>query len=232
MQTETSLDVHHDVDLAEGEPAQPESPELNPYAEALAQIESGLAQLASGFAELDDLQSEEQQLAAACEQAASEESRILADSDATEAQSVKKLIEIRAKKDLRSQRLLEHKTAINLYTDRLRFDLCEPLRRNFTNLAFALLAARRERMEKLFHQLFGNGADHGLPVSTVELTQRSRPVLDLERLCNWIRDAGKDPQEELTQLRSELPRRWLIELRRVTQEEFNEFESAKDNART
>jgi hypothetical protein len=93
------------------------------------------------------------------------------------------------------------------------------LRRNLTNLAFALLAHRRERIEKLFHQLLGNGADHGLPVSTVDLTQRCRPVRGLEALCVWVRESKKDPQQELSELHSELPKRWLAELRTIIEVE-------------
>jgi hypothetical protein len=85
------------------------------------------------------------------------------------------------------------------------------------NLAFGLLSARRQRIEKLFHQLLGYGADHGLPVSTRDLMEPSKPVLELQALCNWIRDAKKDPGEELSELHSELPKKWLAELRTIVQ---------------
>jgi hypothetical protein len=57
-------------------------------------------------------------------------------------------------------------------------------------------------------------------VTTEDLTRRSKPVLALQGLYNWIgRDGHKDPATELAELRSEVPRRWLAELRRVIQEE-------------
>jgi hypothetical protein len=52
-----------------------------------------------------------------------------------------------------------------------------------------------------------------------DLTQRSKPVLDLQMFCNVVRDAPKDPKEDLAQLRSELPCRWLNELRAVVAQE-------------
>jgi hypothetical protein len=199
--------------------AQTESPKANAYSEALQAIETQLSQLAAGFEQLDVLRAEEAECVDAWNQVVAEESRILADSDTSEAQSIKNLVSCRAKKDLRNQRLLDHKKRIAGHIDLIQFDLCQPLRRDLVNLSYGLLAHRRQRVEKLFFELLGNGADHGLPVSTVDITQRSKPVRDLERFCNTVRDVRKDPDEELAEFRSELPRRWVKELRRVIEEE-------------
>jgi hypothetical protein len=75
-------------------------------------------------------------------------------------------------------------------------------------------------IQKLFDSLLGSALDHGLPVSTIDLMGRSKPVLAVQGIANWIgRDGHKDPTEELAELRSELPRRWLAELRSVVAQE-------------
>jgi hypothetical protein len=148
-----------------------------------------------------------------------EEKAILENEDATEKQAVERLLKARALRDVRDARLSNARKRIVQHVDLVRYDLCEPLRKNFTNLAFALLTHRRQRMEKLFHELLGNGVDHNLPISTLDLVQRCKPVLNLERFCAGVREARKPFEEELAELRSELPHRWLIELRRVIQEE-------------
>ena len=187
---------------------------------ATAQIEGQLKALTSGFEQLDGLRGEEQKLALSCDEIANEERVFLENSVGSEKAGIEKLLRIRATRDIRAAKLFNIRKRITGHIDVLVFDVTQPLRRNFVNLSHALLAARRQRIEKFFHQLLGNGSDHGLPVSVLDLTQRSKPVLDLQRLCNWIRDVKKDPQSELAELHSELPKRWLAELRRVIQEEL------------
>jgi hypothetical protein len=188
---------------------------------ALAQIEGQLGQLASGFETLDALRAEEQELATACQEAAAQEKAVLEDQDSTEKQATERLLKVRALRDVRDARLANTRKRIVQHLDLLRYDLCEPLRRSLTNLGFALLAHCRQRIEKLFFELLGNGVDHGLPVSTTDLTQRSKPVLDLQRFCNSVRDVPKDPQQQFTELRSDLPRSWLTELHAVIEVESN-----------
>jgi hypothetical protein len=73
-----------------------------------------------------------------------------------------------------------------------------------------LLRARQDRVKKLYDQLLGAGIDRGLPVTSTDLTRRSKPVVALQGFFNWIgRDGHKDPATELSELPSELPRRWL-----------------------
>jgi hypothetical protein len=68
--------------------------------------------------------------------------------------------------------------------------------------------------------LLGPVFDSGLPVDNRELTRRSKPVVSLQQLCNWIhRESQPTAEEELAELRSEVPKRWLSELRRVIEEE-------------
>jgi hypothetical protein len=71
-------------------------------------------------------------------------------------------------------------------------------------------------------ELLGPPLDHALPVDSRDLTRRSKPVIALQQLCNWIhREARPTAEEELAELRSEVPRRWLGELRAIVQEETN-----------
>ena len=68
--------------------------------------------------------------------------------------------------------------------------------------------------------LLGPPVDHGLMVNSVELTRRSRPVISLQQLCNWIhRESRPNAEEELSELRSEVPKRWLAELRAIVGQE-------------
>jgi hypothetical protein len=77
----------------------------------------------------------------------------------------------------------------------------------------------RQRIKKFYDLLLAPPMDHGLPVNTEDLTRHSRPVIAVQQLANWIhREARPNPEDELAGLRSELPSRWLAELRRVVAE--------------
>jgi hypothetical protein len=80
-----------------------------------------------------------------------------------------------------------------------------------------------QRIHKLFDALLGVPYDSGLPLDNQELTRRSRPVVTVQQLCNWIHcEARPTAEEELIELRSEVPARWLRELRTIVQAETNE----------
>ena len=86
-------------------------------------------------------------------------------------------------------------------------------------------------MQKLFYELVGAGIDHGLVVTTEDLTRRSKPILALEGLYNWLdRNGHKDPETELAELCSGLPRRWFNDLRRIVQQESDARNSATNVA--
>jgi hypothetical protein len=65
-------------------------------------------------------------------------------------------------KDVRSSRLANMRKRIANHVDLLVYDLASPLRKTMSNLAYALLAARTERIEKLFFALLGPPIDRGL----------------------------------------------------------------------
>jgi hypothetical protein len=89
-----------------------------------------------------------------------------------------------------------------------------------SSLAYALLNARTKRIEALFISLIGVPYDHGLSVNAQDLTRVSKPVVAVRQLANWIhRESRPTAEEELSELRSEVPARWLSELRGLIQEE-------------
>jgi hypothetical protein len=198
----------------------PQQSEADPYAEALTQIEAQLENLTVAFTQLDALRAEEAELIAACEQVAAEEKAILENQDATEKQSVDRLLKTRALKDVREARAASARKKLALHVDLLIHDLGGQLRRDMSNLAYALFRVRTDRFQKLFFTLFGPALDHGLMVTTEDLARRAKPVLRAEGLYNWIgRESHKDIETELNELRSELPRRWLSELKAIAEAE-------------
>jgi hypothetical protein len=117
------------------------------------------------------------------------------------------------------------KRSISEHVDLLIYDIGQPLRKSLSSLANALLNHRMQRIQKLFDDLLGPPVDHGLMVNSVELTRRCKPVVALQQLCNWIhRESRPDPSEELAELRSEVPKRWLSELRAIVQQEQHSCE--------
>jgi hypothetical protein len=176
------------------------------------------------FEQLDSLRAEEKELVDACEQITAEERTVLENAnDSSEKQAVDKLLRIRATRDVRAAKLANMQKRIALHVDLLIHDLGNELRHSMSNLAYALLAARTTRIEALFISLIGVPYDHGLPVNAQDLTRVSKPVQEIQRLANWIRrESRPSAEEELAELRSEVPRRWLSELRAIIQEETNE----------
>jgi len=88
------------------------------------------------------LRGEEAECVKACEQVATEEKAILENPNGSEKQGIEKLLRVRATRDLRNTKLSNARKRLAQHADLLRFDLCEPLRRNMVNLAFGLLAHR------------------------------------------------------------------------------------------
>ena len=202
--------------------ASPEPAQANPYIQALAAIETQLEQLSAAFSELDKLRAEETELLAACEQIAGEERALLENPGGNEKQATDKLLRIRATRDVRQARLDGARKKLVLHIDLLIHDLGQDLRHTMNGLAHGLLSARTERIHKLYDSLLGPPIDHGLPVTSELLTRASKPVIAVQQLCNWIhREPRPTVEEELAELRSDVPARWLAELRAIVQAESN-----------
>jgi hypothetical protein len=208
MQTPT-LDTA-EPDIAGVVSTQPESPQPDQRKELLAELESEVVKLEAAFSRLDALRTEEAELVTACEQAGAEEARILADHEASERQSVDRLLRARALKDVRAERLSAHRKRVALHQDLIVHDLRAPLRKSFANFAHSLLVAKEAEMSELFYALLPNNSIPGL--TNRDLVQACTPVVRRRQVLNWCNNPPrKEEQEELDQLK-ELPRRWLAAL--------------------
>jgi hypothetical protein len=192
----------------------------NQYAEALSDIAVQLHQLDAAFAELDNLKAQERESVAALEEAGREEQTILENQDTSEKQAVDKLLKARALKDIRSTRVAGIRKRLTLHVDLVVHDIGSDVRRACSNLAHGLLAARRERFLALFNELIPVPSEHGLPFNNDILVRICRPVAELQNFVNTVnRESRPSIEEELAELRSEVPRRWLSELRVIVAQE-------------
>jgi hypothetical protein len=212
MQTETvDSDVVNDI--------QSESPETDQLVQALAELESEVRKLDTAFAELLNLQSEQETLEHTLAQAGEDERLILSDATISESQGVKKLVEARARRDLRQERLIEHRKRITSYCDLLLFDVAEPMRRSFAIFANELLVRTERRVQTIVDSLWPYGS---VPFDTHDFVRASAPVKQLERIAYSIgATPPKDPAAALEELKR-LPRQWLDELRAMIETESNE----------
>ena len=217
MQTETIDDPQLDAALSES------APETNPYVQALAEIENRLEQLSAAFQQLDDLRAEEPELQKAADEAELDEKNLLANPNGAEKQVTERLLRIRATRDIRAAKLAYMRKRISEHVDLLIYDVGQPLRWTMSNLAHGLLNTRTKRFQALFTELIGVPYDHGLMTNAEELTRVSKPVQEVQRLANWIhREPRPSVEEELSELRSDVPRQWLDELRAIVQVETDE----------
>jgi hypothetical protein len=200
-----------DTQIAEG--VQSESSEIDPRKEVLDQVETEVGKLEAAFGELANLKSLEQEADAVFQEACAEEQKIL-QSESSEKESVKTLLQIRAQKDLLHARLLSARKRVALEVDAIAYDIGASLRKAFAIFAHALLAEKQAEMAELFNDLLPAGSIPG--INNRDLVYACAPVLKRRQILNWCNDAPrKDQAEELDQLR-ELPCRWLAALRELT----------------
>jgi hypothetical protein len=211
MQTETidatdPVDDIHEVDT--------ESPEADQHIQAL---EAEFQKIEASLLTLEDLESQQGELQHALDQAGEKERAILSDATLSEAQGVKKLVEVRARKDLRQERLLAHKKRITAHIDLILFDVAPVVREAFAIFINGLLNRKAREIQELFDSLLPPHAIPGLDNKT--LTWATTPIKRLEQIAYSIgATPPKDPQAALEELKR-LPARWLSELRRVIEEE-------------
>lgn len=136
-----------------------------------------------------------------------EETQLLNNEDLSEKEAVKKLIELRCRKDVRTARLADARKKIDLQVDLIQFDIGEPLRLKFACFAHALLTDKQREVSGLFGRLFG--PNPALPVTIPLLVHASLPVVIRRQLANWCNSVlPKDQTENLAELRV-LPGKWL-----------------------
>jgi hypothetical protein len=202
-------------DAALSEPAQ-----ANPYAQALAEIETRLEQLSAAFQQLDTLRAEEAELVTASDEIANEERAFLENPSGSERQATERLIRLRATKDIRASKLAAHRKKIGSHCDVIRYDVAEPLRQSFAMFANELLVHTEDKVQEMFDTLLERGAVPG--IDNLILTKASTPVRKLERLGHSIGSVPpKDPAIALQELRHQ-PAKWLSELRAIVEAEANQ----------
>jgi hypothetical protein len=108
---------------AESQSELPRRSETDQFNQAIDQLEAETQKLEAAFGELSNLQSQQAELEHALTQASEDEKLILADSSTTEEKSVKKLVEARARRDIRRERLLAHQKRISNHCNLIVYDI-------------------------------------------------------------------------------------------------------------
>jgi hypothetical protein len=183
----------------------------------LADLEVELEVLEGAFGELEKLKTAEARLAGELEECAKEENQIIRDGSLPEKAATQKLLEVRARRDLRAARLAEAHKKIVLQIDLIIFDIGESLRGRFVNFSHQLFVTRESELRQIVLKLFPNGG--GLPLSPEQLLAAAAPLTPFRQISNWTKiEFPQDPAEHLEQLR-DLPGRWLSELRVIVAQE-------------
>jgi hypothetical protein len=179
-------------------------------ADVLGEVESEIASLEQKFAGLESLETEKDRLTAAVQTLITEETRTLQD-DGSESAVVKKLIEIRTRRDVQSARLTNVQEKIAGHRSSLAVQ-GENVRRVFARIVAQLWLARQARVGAMLSELFGGPIR--LQSGRIELreltrhTSLMRQLRDVDnRLCHPI----ADPVQETAALQR--TRGWLAEVR-------------------
>ena len=178
-------------------------------ADVLSTVETEIVSLEQMFAGLESLKTEKDRLNAAVQNLTTEETRTLGD-DAAESVIVKKLIEIRARRDVQSARLASVEDRLKEQTAALAVQ-GETVRRAFARVLSPIWVTRQARAMATLTELFG-GPIH-LRVGRVELkelTLRMSLMKQLKDVDNRVSHPISDPQQEWAALQR--ARTWLAEI--------------------
>jgi hypothetical protein len=182
-------------------------------AAVLDSVELEIVRLEGAFTELESLKTQKDRLSEAVRSLTEEETRTLADDGSSESAVVKKLIEIRTRKDVQNARLTSTEGKIKTQITDLA-DQGEAVRRAFRFVVGRLFASRQARVIATLTELFGgdwiilrDGKRAKMEVFAKH-TVLMRQVLDLN---NRLLHAIEDPEQEEIALRQR-PRQWLIDL--------------------
>jgi hypothetical protein len=187
-----------------------ETESLSGNADVLGEVESEIASLEQKFARLDSLKIEEDRLITAVRSLTAEETRTLGD-DAAESVIVKKLIEIRARKDVASVRLASIQDKVKQQTAALAVQ-GETVRRSFARVLAQVWLVRQARTVAMLNELFDGPIR--LQSGRIELKELTRHTLLMKQLkdadnryCHSFDDAGQETIALRTRTRG-----WLAEL--------------------
>jgi hypothetical protein len=177
----------------------------------LAQIETGLVELETALQKLDSLIAKETRLAGELQKVSLEEAAVLKDETLAEKDAVKKLITVRATKDVQTARLEAAKQRTFEQTE-FTLELGAVVRRTLARAANEILMARQARIQRLLDDLLGSQYDSGLSLSNDFIAKASRPVVEAQQFVNFVNQGVRPTQaEELETLRT-LPRTWFDRL--------------------
>jgi hypothetical protein len=168
-----------------------------------------IAPLEQGFVRLDALEAERARLESEVKRAITEETAILNDEGLSEKDAVKRLLEVRARKDVQSSRLGAAERRVKEH----RFDLlesCSLVRRKLGTLVFYIRTSRTKRAKQIFEDLI-EGPVRFSGVGLMDLVRRTKLVREIELVAARISTGQNIDQEtELNTLR-QLARQWFKE---------------------
>jgi hypothetical protein len=185
-------------------------------ADVLSTVETEIVSLEQMFAGIESLKTEKDRLSAAVQNLTAEETRTLGD-DAVESVIVKKLIEIRARRDVQNARLAGVEDRLKEQTAALAVQ-GETVRRAFARILAQVWLVRQARATASLSELFGGPIR--LQAGRIELreltrhTSLMRQLRDVDnRLCHPI----ADPVQETAALQR--ARIWLTEIKNLIEGE-------------
>jgi hypothetical protein len=187
--------------------------------QVLAQVEAEITLLEEKFAGLESLESEKDRLATVVRNLVSEETATLAETTLTESLIVKRLGEIRGRRDVQSSRL-------NSVQDRItnaQADLVEQaanVRKGFSGIISKLLQSRQTRALAALTELIGSPFVR-LRIGRAELGElvhQTVMVKEVKTVWNTVSQSIGDPLQELQVLRLRT-REWLAQARNLVENE-------------
>jgi hypothetical protein len=169
--------------------------------------------LEEGFTKLDALETERVRLESEVKRAITEETAILADESVNEKDAVRKLLQVRALRDVQTSRL----GAAERRVDEQRLNLLESaaiVRRKLGNLLHHVRSARTKRASAIIEDLIEGPVRFG-PIGLGDLVRRTKIVREIELAINRISTAQNiDQQIELDTLR-QFARQWFKEVESI-----------------
>jgi hypothetical protein len=180
--------------------------------QVLAEVEAEIVAIEQMFTKLESLENEKTRLAAAVENLTADETRTLAD-DAAESVVVKKLIEIRARKDVQSARLTSTQDKIKELTADLSNQGAN-VRRAFQVVVGQLWTSRQTRTGVALRELFGSDwivLRDGMRYEMKFLAKHTQLMKEIRDFDVKVSHEISDPEQEVLAL-SQRSRLWLTEL--------------------
>jgi hypothetical protein len=180
-------------------------------ADVLATVEREIVILEGSFTEFAKLEGERDRLTAAIQSLTADETRTLQD-DAAESVIVKKLIEIRTRRDVQSARLAAARDKIEQQTAALVIQ-AESVRRSFARVLAKVWLARQARVGAILNELFGGPIrlQQSGRIELKELIRHTLPMKQLKDADNRLCHPIADPVQETIALQTRT-RSWLTEL--------------------